>query len=240
VVDISGSMNARDNTEKSRWEWAKDAMIHTINELNQEDILSIVIFDTKSEVLLPAQNVTDKDSIIELVTALKTRGSTNLDAGLRDGFEQVSSRLFDAEGFENRVILISDARLNTGMTDDAPLLKLVTDFANENIGLTAIGLGENFNQKFVEVVNKSRGGNSIYAHSGKDMKRYFDSFNLLVTPVAYNFKVALELVEINATFARAYGVPGSEEGRLSSLIDVQTLFFGGDAGGAILLEYDLK
>ena len=101
-------MSARDNTEKSRLEWAKDAIIKTVNELNEKDILSIVLFDTKSEVLLSAQNVTDRDAIIAKVRELKTKGSTNLEAGLMDGYEEVSARALDLEGYENRVILISD------------------------------------------------------------------------------------------------------------------------------------
>ncbi|MCB0417500.1 MAG: VWA domain-containing protein [Bdellovibrionaceae bacterium] len=237
VLDISGSMSDTDNTEKSRLDWAKDAIAKTVAELNEQDILSIVLFDTNSEVLVPAANVTDKAALLKKVNALKTKGSTNLEAGLVDGYEQLSERALDLEGYESRLILISDAGLNTGVTDEAAVLKQITDYSNEGIGLTAIGLGLNFNQKFVHGITQSRGGNYLFVHSGKDMFRYFESFDFLVTPVAYNFKVALEFP--GAKLVKAYGVPQNTDAPVQELINVQTLFFS-EAGGAIVLEYDLN
>jgi len=239
VIDISGSMSATDNTEKSRLEWAKDSAIRTINELNPDDVLSIVLFDSNSETLLKPQLVTNKESILELIRGLKTKGSTNLEAGLRDGYQFVSSKLPELQGYEHRVILISDAGLNTGATDEGTLLKLVTDYANEGIGLSALGLGLNFNQKFIHAITYSKGGNYVYVHSGKDMFRYFDAFNFLVTPVAYRFKANLEFNGIDAQLVKAYGIPTKENEPMHELINIQTLFFS-EEGGTILLEYALR
>ncbi len=239
VLDISGSMEATDNTEKSRLEWAKEAVLATIDELNEQDVLSIVLFDDKSQVLVPAGPVTDKKELIRLVTALKTQGSTNLDAGLNDGYSQVSQNLTALEGFEHRVILISDAGLNTGVVDQAQLLKTITNYAGENVGLTAIGLGLNFNQDFIHGITQSHGGNYLFVHSGKDMYRFFESFDFLVTPVAYNFKVGVKVQGVEAELVQAYGLPISKGETAKPFLDIQTLFFS-QSGGALLLEYDLK
>ena len=71
------------------------------------------------------------------------------------------------------------------------------------------------------------------------MNRFFDSFDYLVTPVAYDFKAELDLSSINATLVRAYGVPADKDEPVRELINIRTLFFS-EAGGAILLEYKLK
>jgi len=240
VLDISGSMEATDDTEKSRLEWAKDALIQTIEELNEGDVFSLVIFDTNSQILLRPERVRDKARIISAVRALSTRGSTNLEEGLRDGYELASENLDRLPNHEHRVILISDAGLNTGVTDPAPILKLVTDYASRGIGLTALGLGENFNQDFIHGIANSRGGNYVFVHSGKDMLRYFEAFNYLVTPVAYNFRVQLAFSGTQPRLVAAYGVAteaGAQPAR--NLIDIPTLFFS-EEGGAILLEYELR
>ncbi len=239
VLDISGSMSANDGTEKNRLEWAKEAIGRAIDALNSDDYVSVVIFDTNSEVLMPASQVSDKAKIMEKVKALNPRGSTNLHAGLQDGFTQIAKFQDDLTGYENRVILISDAWLNTGVTEDSALTKLVSDYAAEQVGLTAIGLGAQFNQKFIDTVANSRGGNYVYVHSGKDMLRYFESFDFLVTPIAYGLRATLEIQGVDAKLVRAYGIPAKAGQTVKELISVPTLFFSNN-GGAIVLEYDLK
>ena len=239
VLDVSGSMSAEDGTEKSRLEWAKDALVQTIEELDEADYLSIVLFDTNSEILVRPTPVRDKQALITKVKALKTRGSTNLEAGLRDGFTLVRENVARLPGHEHRVILVSDAGLNTGVTDTASLERLVTDQAARGIGLTALGVGENFHQSVIHAISKSRGGNYLFVQSGEDMLRFFESFDYLVTPAAHEFNVSAIVQGIGAELVRAYGV--TTEGGVQparSLIELETLFFT-ESGGAILLEYVL-
>ncbi|MDI3289446.1 VWA domain-containing protein [Polyangium sp. 15x6] len=239
VLDVSGSMGATDGTEKSRLEWAKDALIRTIEELDERDMLSIVLFETNSEILVRPAPVRDKQALIAKVRALQTRGSTNLEAGLRDGFSLVRENVDRLPGYEHRVILISDAGLNTGVTDTASLQRLVTEQASRRIGLTALGLGENFHQSVIHAITNSRGGNYLFVQSGKDMLQYFQAFDYLVTPVAYDFNVGAFVQGLGVELVRTYGVTteaGAEPTR--NLIDLKTLFFT-EAGGAILLEYAL-
>ncbi|MDI1444164.1 VWA domain-containing protein [Polyangium sp. 6x1] len=239
VLDVSGSMSATDGTEKSRLEWAKDALVRTIDELGEADVLSIVLFDTNSEILVRPEHVRDKQALITKVKALETRGSTNLEAGLRDGFTLVRENVDRLPGYEHRVILISDAGLNTGVTDTASLERLVNEQASRRIGLTALGVGENFHQSVIHAITNSRGGNYLFVQSGEDMLRYFKAFDYLVMPVAYDFTVGAFVEGLGVELVRAYGV--TTEGGVQptrNLIDLKTLFFT-EAGGAILLEYAL-
>jgi len=238
VLDVSGSMGANDGTAKSRIEWAKDALRETLAKLNPSDYFSIILFDSTHSVLLDTVLVENKDSILKLIDTIYPRGSTNLESGLRKGFELVESRI--EPGYENRVILISDAGLNTGVTDPRSLLRLVTDYSSMGIGLTSIGIGENFNQEFIHNITMSRGGSYIFVNSGKEMNNYFENFDFLVTPVAYNFKTSLNFLGSSAKFVKAYGIPQAKgEGSSLAISNVATLFFVGEGGGAIILEYDI-
>ena len=235
VVDISGSMAATDNTERTRLEWAKDAISQVLSHLNEQDILSIVLFDNQSVTLLEPTRVSDKQAILSRLKPIQPRNSTNLYAGLADGFSLVSKGF--TAGYENRVILFSDAGFNTGVTDSDSLLRLVSDYAAEDIGLTAIGIGENFHHSFIHKITMSKGGNAHFVHSGKDMMKFFKNFEFLVSPIAYNLKIS---AQVPAKLAHAYGVPKMQHEPIQELINVRTLFFSPEGGGAIVLEYDLS
>jgi len=67
VIDISGSMSATDDTEKTRLAWAKEAALKTVSELREGDFLSIVVFvrirmkmntDSHEREHLPKQQIT--------------------------------------------------------------------------------------------------------------------------------------------------------------------------------------
>ena len=236
VIDISGSMGATDNTERSRLEWAKDAVAKAISHLNEQDIVSIVLFDSVSVVLLEPTFVTDKALLLNKLQKIQTGNSTNLDAGLRDGF-MLASKAYKA-GYENRVLLFSDAGLNTGMTDPTSILRLVSDYASENIGLTAIGVGENFHHDFIHKITMSKGGNALFVHTGAGLTKFFNSFDYLVTPVAHHLKVSSSFQDLKAKLVKTYGVPMLKNEPIQELINVRTLFFS-EGGGAIVLEYDL-
>lgn len=238
VLDISGSMAATNNTHQSRLDWAKDALAATVAKLNEKDVLSIVIFDSDSAVLLEPTAVKDKAKIYDMIEKIQTQGSTNLEAGLRDGYALVSKNLKPKH--ENRVILISDAGLNTGITNTSEILRLVTDNAADGIGLTAIGMGSNFQEDFIHAISRSRGGNYIFVQTGEELSSYFDRFNYLVTPIAYGFRANLKLDDVNGKLVKTYGIPQSPNASAQELFDIQTLFFSNQGGGAIVLEYQLE
>src|SRR4029078_13280407 len=83
VIDISGSMAATDNTERTRLEWAKDAIAKAISHLDENDLISIVLFASVSQVLLAPTQVADRSSILNKILRVQPGNSTNLDAGLR-------------------------------------------------------------------------------------------------------------------------------------------------------------
>ncbi|MFT3775859.1 MAG: VWA domain-containing protein [Minicystis sp.] len=207
-------------------------------ELDENDILSIVTFDETARTVLAPTHVRDKGLILSKVTPLVTGGSTNLYDGLKDGFEAVETSLAQAQGYENRVIVITDAGQNTGTTSDVEILWLVNEFAAKGIGLTAIGVGGNFNETLTRGITQGRGGNYVFVQSGRDMYRYFESFDFLVTPVAYALRAGITLADVGAKLEKTYGVPGTASP--GGLIHVETLFFTGEGGGAIVLQYKLQ
>jgi len=237
VLDISGSMNIDDDTGKSRLEWAKQMIDQIADQLNQDDRLSLVIFDEEIETLIDGHSAPFNANIKATYADLKPRGSTDMYAGLKRGFELASKHR--AKNVENRVILISDAGANTGFTGPEAFATLAGDYTHEGIGLTAIGIGMNFNEELVHQISMSQGGNYLFVQSGQELISFAEEFDFLVTPVAFNFKARLDLSDKNLKLVKTYGIPMKDGEPLGDVIDVRTLFFTGKGGGAMVLEFDV-
>ena len=240
VLDISGSMDANDDTHQSRLEWAKQAIRMTLDNLKPQDLVSIVIFDDKAETIVPTRPPKDIEAIWSVVKSLRTRGSTDVYSGLKLGFDQVASGLKLGSKYEHRVILITDANLNTGETRVGAVEAMTKHYADHGIGLTAIGLGYDFRDDLSRAISRLRGGNSLYVQSGTKLLDFFKRFDYLVTPVAYDFKASVTMGDSRYRLRRAYGIPTKEGETRTEVIDISTLFFAGSGsgGGALVLEYD--
>jgi len=77
VLDKSGSMNGR------KIEEAKQAAIQAIRRLDANDIVSVVVYDSTVEVLVPATKLTDKNSVCKKIAQIHPGGRTALFARIR-------------------------------------------------------------------------------------------------------------------------------------------------------------
>ncbi|HXW53859.1 MAG TPA: VWA domain-containing protein, partial [Myxococcota bacterium] len=124
VLDTSISMVADDNTGTSRLDWSKQMIDQIVNQLRKDDLFSLVIFDQEAQTLLDGANIGGSD-IKTGYSSIAVGSVTNLFAGLKRGFDLASKHR--QRDYENRVVLISDAGLNWGITDSTDLLRLVSD-----------------------------------------------------------------------------------------------------------------
>ncbi len=261
LIDISGSMSATDNTDKTRLEWAKEAVRRTLENLVVgQDFLTISTFTNDAKQVWPAEGAElapitqeDKEQIKEMLRTIETSGSTNLRAGLTLSYDNLKAAQktmrSDKENYEHRVVMVTDANLNYGDTDESGAVVEVDKMSRtRGINTTVIGVGLNFFQDFVNNITMVRGGNYIFAQNGQDMVEYFDQFDTLVTPAAYDFVADFEIDETKYKFVKAHGVPeeikaeGDTSKPTDNVIDISTLFFvrtKTSGGGARVLEFDV-
>src|SRR5471032_1848874 len=116
VIDRSGSMAG------SRLAQAREAAIMAVNRLEPNDIASVVIFDDKVDVLVPAQKVTDRKYFTDRILQVDPRGSTAIYAGVIEGASEVRKNK-DARRL-NRVVLLSDGLANVGPRNAEEFAKL--------------------------------------------------------------------------------------------------------------------
>jgi len=231
VVDRSGSMTG------GKIEAARAALRKLVAQLGERDRLSIVLFDDQVDVLVAPTFVTGavKERILEQVSGIQPRASTDIEKGLAKGFELVNQDV-TSKARSHRVMLLTDAQPNTGRTDAGSFVELAKTNAAKGIGLTAFGIGLDFGQDLAHQIAQVRGGAYFFLEDEAKLSKVFDQdFDYLVTPLAYDMKVAVG-AQSSWTFSSGYGVPSAsiKDGKLA--LDVPTVFLSKNKG-AIVLRY---
>src|SRR5206468_8035169 len=83
VIDRSGSMTG------ARIAQAREAAVMAVNRLDQNDIASVVIFDDRVDVLIPAQPVNDRGMFANGIRQIGVRGDTAIHAGVTEAAREV-------------------------------------------------------------------------------------------------------------------------------------------------------
>ncbi len=163
VLDHSNSMNG------TRMDKVKVAAHQIIDQLSSTDVLSVVGFNDRAEVIIPATSVTDKAALKARISMMTASGGTEIFKGLTDGLEQ--NRRFLAPKLVNHIILLTDG--NT-FGDQEQCLELAKTAAHEGIGISAMGLGQEWNDEFLDKLASSTGGTSSYIKSASSVVKFLN------------------------------------------------------------------
>ena len=187
VIDRSGSMHG-DRIAK-----AKEAAIEFVKRLREKDIVSVVIFDDKIEVVVPAQKAINKESIIRTIQSIEVRGSTDLNGGLIRGYQEV---LINYElKYNNKVLMLTDAITNTGVVNPIKIVQNSNVYNKEyNIDITMIGIGVDFNSDLSRKISNNNKSSIFFINDNEDIKKVFiDEIESLLSPIAKNVKLEIEI-----------------------------------------------
>ncbi|QUA54222.1 YfbK domain-containing protein [Aristaeella lactis] len=156
LIDTSGSMFGSD-----RLDLVKRAFMLLLEELDPEDTVSIVTYASNDRVVLEGTPAADKTRIMEAISELEARGSTNGSAGILRAYE-IAAKYY-REGGVNRILLATDGDLNVGVTSEGELTRLVTEKRESGISLTCLGFGMgNYKDNKMEALADYGNGNCRY------------------------------------------------------------------------------
>ena len=185
VLDKSGSMQGE------KIEEARNAAIMAIGRLRENDIISVVVYDTTVDVVVPATKVSDREAIYDKIRAIEAGGSTALFAGVSKGAEEV--RKFFSRNRVNRIILLSDGLANVGPQSPAELGDLGASLGKDGITVFTIGLGLQYNEDLMTRLAASSDGGHIFAENANDLRRVFDQeFGKAMAVVAQKIRIEIE------------------------------------------------
>jgi Ca-activated chloride channel homolog len=202
VIDVSGSMARED-----RLELVKSALRLLIDHLRRSDSVTIVVFGSEARVVLETTPADERDRILHAIDRLQPEGSTNVEAGLRIGYELARQNII--EGGINRVVLASDGVANVGLTDGGAILSTIRDDAESGIQLVSVGVGMgNYNDALLEKLADDGDGFYSYVNDLDAARKLFvEDLVGTLDAVALDAKVQ---VEFNPAAVRAYRLIGFE------------------------------
>lgn len=163
VLDRSNSMNG------PRMDRVKVAAHNIIDQLTPQDVFSVVAFNDFSEIIIPATTVTDKASLKARVSMITASGGTEIFKGLQAGVEQ--TRKFLAPRLVNHIMLLTDG--NT-YGDQQECLRLAREVSEEGISISAIGLGHDWNDVFLDELATSTGGSCTYVNAPSGVVKFMN------------------------------------------------------------------
>ena len=167
ILDHSGSMHGPPLTT------VKEAAGRLVDQLSDQDSLSIVVFDHQAKVLLPLQTVGDREAIKRQISTLKPSGGTAIDEGMKLGIEEAAQ---GKQGKVSQMFLLTDGENEHG--DNQRCLKLAQVAADYTLTLNALGFGDHWNQDVLEQIADAGGGTLSYIEAPESA---VDEFNRLLT-----------------------------------------------------------
>ncbi len=109
--------------------------------------------------------------------------------GLEAGLKEIRRTLDPSR--VNHIILLTDGQT---YGDEQACLQLAEEAAAQNIGITGMGIGHEWNDIFLDALASKTGGSSAYISKPKDIQRLLvDKFNALIS--TYADEVVLEFKE---------------------------------------------
>lgn len=167
VLDRSGSMSG------SKLEKAKEAAIEALGHLGPQDIFAVVVYDHNVQTVVPAQSAGNMEWIEARIRNIRPGGNTALFGGVSQGAAQVRRNLDG--GYVHRIILLSDGLANVGPSSPQDLGRLGAALIKENISVTTVGVGVDYNEDLMTSLSQNSDGNSYFVESSYDLPRIFTS-----------------------------------------------------------------
>ena len=188
VIDRSGSMSGE------KMQYARSAAVEAVGHLAKTDIISVVAYDDRPEVLVAARKASDKEAIRAKIESLNDRGSTDIHSALEAGYAEVKKNL-DPKAI-NEVILLSDGEVTAGIADISAFSRLTSDMFDKGIQTTAIGMGLDYDEELMMTVARQGKGNYHFVREAAAITDIVDQeLEDLTHVVASALRLRIELAE---------------------------------------------
>lgn len=185
VLDCSTSMKGE------RLDTVKATAVQIIRKLKPQDIFSVIAFNDRAEVVIPATRQQGNTHKLETkIQFLQTGGGTEIFRGLEAGFEE--TRRYVNPNTVSHIILLTDGRT---YGDEQQCYDLAKRAAELGIGISGLGIGSGWNDIFLDQLVSSTGGTTMYVSQPKDIERLLnEKFSNLSQTFAENVVLDFQLL----------------------------------------------
>ncbi len=189
LIDVSGSMYGPE-----RLPLVKSSMKMLVDQLRQQDRISMVVYAGAAGLVLPPTSGSEKIKIKEAIDRLEAGGSTAGGAGIKLAY-RVAKENFMKNG-NNRVILCTDGDFNVGESSDDAMERLIEEERKSGVFLTVLGYGMGNYQdaKMQKLANKGNGNHAYIDNITEAKKDLVNEFGGTLFSIAKDVKLQVEFI----------------------------------------------
>lgn len=208
LLDVSGSMG-----EPNKLPLLKQSLRLLVDQLREEDRVSIVVYAGAAGEVLSATSGDRKEKIIAALDKLEAGGSTAGGQGLQLAYNIAQKQLIP--GGNNRIILATDGDFNVGESSDAAMSRLIEEKRKQGIFLTVLGYGMgNYKDSKMETLANQGNGNYAYIDSIAEARKVLvNEMGATLVTLAKDVKLQLEF---NPAKVASYRLIGYENRLLAA------------------------
>ncbi len=173
---------------KTKMELAMEATAKMIDKLDGEDRIWVVVFDDNAQIVHPLKKVKkiNKDTFKEHLLDISDGWGTNMESGMKKALDMFDDNSTD-DGYQNRLIFITDAMPNLGDYSPQGLNQYVEDAVKDDIFFSFIWVGIDFQQQFVQKIGQYKWNNYFFVWNGYDFyRRLIDEFDYNFFPMIFD------------------------------------------------------
>ncbi|WP_246552488.1 vWA domain-containing protein [Vallitalea pronyensis] len=187
LMDVSGSMNDPDKLPL-----LKSSFKLLVNQLDEQDKVSIVVYAGAAGVVLDATHGHRKDDILGAIEELNAGGSTAGGEGINLAYK-IAEENYIKNG-NNRIILATDGDFNVGPSSVNALTELIEENRKSGIFLSVLGFGKgNLDDVTAELLADKGNGNYAYIDTILEAKKVLvEQIGSTLYTVAKDVKYQLE------------------------------------------------
>lgn len=181
------------NSYQNKLAQAKNAAISAVRAMKKGDIVSIVSFDDRAEVVVPATKISKNniEDIVKKISGLYARGSTNLHEGWATSATEVAKNI--SVDRLNRVVVLSDGETNRGVVSTGQISDDVMKLYAKQISTSTFGIGDRFNEDLLLAMANNGGGNFYYIEKDSQIDEFFrEEFSGMENLAAQQIEVSVE------------------------------------------------
>jgi Ca-activated chloride channel family protein len=163
VLDRSGSM------EGDKIRCVREAIGLALDRLDGQDMFSVITFDTKLDVLVASQSAANTRTAKAKIGQLRANGGTQIALGMNQALKELQR---SQPGALKRMLLLTDGQTNH---DEADCLRLADQACHQGITITALGLGDDWNEALLQDIADRTGGKADYISRPAELLSFFQN-----------------------------------------------------------------
>jgi len=183
VLDRSGSMKGE------KIDRVRRATSRALELLSAQDIASVVIFDHRTEVLIPAAPVSNQRDVQDKISRIRDAGGTKIAPAVEKGLREIEKG--DPNAIR-RMVLLTD-----GQTENEKECLIQADAAGRRgVPITALGVGKDWNEDLlIDMANRSNGTADYIDQPDKIADYFQNTVQRAQATAIHNAQLTLRLVQ---------------------------------------------